>query len=162
MKVDHAIESVTDAEQGLAKALERLAGRHAAEHDLYHLGHAQAEKATARIRRLDQFAKGYGSHSTADVADPEPGLMDTLRQQASDLMGRSTAPGLMLLADLQETYLAAQRAEIAWIILQQAARARRDTNLVSTVTSCHEECETTAKWLRTRIKVAAPQILATG
>jgi hypothetical protein len=77
-------------------------------------------------------------------------------------MGRSSATGLLLLDDLQETYLATQRAEIAWTVLMQAAKARRDAELVSTVSSAHEECEVTAKWLRTRIKVAAPQILAVG
>jgi hypothetical protein len=89
-------------------------------------------------------------------------MVDALRREASQLLGRSSATGLLLLDDLQETYLATQRAEIAWTVLMQAAKARRDAELVSTVSSAHEECEVTAKWLRTRIKVAAPQILAVG
>lgn len=161
MKVNHAIDRVVEAERALAGRLERLAGRHAAEHDIYQLGRAQATKAAQRAGRLENAAREYG----ADVPDPDlprEGVVDALRREASELMGRSSATGLLLLDDLQETYLAAQRAEIAWTVLMQAAKARRDAELVSTVTSAHEECEVTAKWLRTRIKVAAPQILAVG
>lgn len=161
MKVNHAIDTVVEAEQALAARLERLAGRHAAEHDIYQLGRTQATKAARRAGRLEKAAREYG----AEVPEPDPpreGMVDALRREASQLMGRSSATGLLLLDDLQETYLAAQRAEIAWTVLLQAAKARRDTELVGTVSSAHEECETAAKWLRTRIKVAAPQILAVG
>lgn len=161
MKIDHAINTVTRAEQNLADHLERVAGRHATEHDVYHLAHSQARKAVDRARSLTAIAKRYGADEPRQ-SDPDPGVMDTLRRQASDLMGRSEAPGVMFLADLQEAYLKAQEAEIAWVVLLQGAKARRDTELVEAVTTAHEGCETTAKWLRTRIKVAAPQILATG
>ncbi|WP_270886897.1 hypothetical protein [Pedococcus sp. 5OH_020] len=161
MKIDHAINTVTEAEQDLADQLERVAGRHGAEHDVYHLGHKQAVKAAARARSLTDFAQKYGADAPRQ-SDPDPGVMDTLRRQTSELLGRAQAPGLILLRDLQETYLQAQRAEIAWVVLQQGAKACRDLELVEAVTSAHEECETTAKWLRTRLKVAAPQVLAVG
>jgi hypothetical protein len=162
MNMDHGIDAVTSAELDLAEQLERLADRHAAEHDVSQLAHTQAGKATARVRRLEPFARAYG----ADIPDPgapsDPGVVGALRRKASELMGRSSAPGLILLDDLQEVYVAAQRAEIAWIVVLQAAHARRDADLVATVTSAHEECEVTGKWLRTRIKVTAPQALAVG
>ena len=167
MKLDHAIDTAIDAEQSLADTLQKLAGRHAAEHDIYQLGHAQAQKATARARTLADFAERYGATAPkgADL-DPDPvpasGLVDTVRRETSDLLGRSKSTGLLLLRDLQDAYLDAQRAEIAWTVLLQGARACRDLELVETVTSVHEECEVAAKWLRTRIKVAAPQILVTG
>jgi hypothetical protein len=161
MKIDHAINTVTKAEQNLADYLEHLAGRHAAEHDVYHLAHSQARKAIARARNLTDLAQRYGADEPHQP-DPDPGLLDTLRRQASNLVGHSDVPGVIFLADLQEAYLKAQEAEIAWIVLLQGAKARRDSELVEAATTAHESCETTAKWLRTRIKVAAPQILATG
>lgn len=161
MKIDDAINTVTQAEQNLADVLERIAGRHATEHDVYHLAHSQARKAVARARTLAEVAQRYGADEPRQP-DPDPGVMDTLRMQASDLMGRSAAPGVIFLADLQKAYLKAQEAEIAWVVLLQGARARRDSDLVQVATAAHEGCETTAKWLRTRIKVAAPQILAVG
>jgi hypothetical protein len=161
MKIDHAINTVTKAEQNLADYLEHLAGRHAVEHDVYHLAHSQARKAVVRARSLTDLAQRYGADEPRQP-DPHPGVMDTLRRQASQLMGRSDLPGVVFLADLQEAYLKAQAAEIAWVVLLQGAKARRDGELVETATAAHESCETTAKWLRTRIKVAAPQIIATG
>jgi hypothetical protein len=161
MRVNHAFDRVIEAEQALAAGLERLAGRHAAEHDIYQLGRTQATKAAQRAQRLEEAAREYGA-GVPDPDLPREGMVDALRREASQLMGRSSATGLLLLDDLQETYLATQRAEIAWTVLMQAAKARRDAELVSTVSSAHEECEVTAKWLRTRIKVAAPQILAVG
>jgi len=161
VRLDQAIGTVIDAEQSLADTLHKLATRHAAEHDIHQLGQAQSHEAAERARRLTEVAQRYEAN-TPERADPEPGLVDALRRHTSDLMGRSRSTGLLLLRDLQDAYLDAQRAEIAWMVLLQGARACRDLELVETVTSAHEECEVTAKWLRTRTKVAAPQILATG
>ena len=69
---------------------------------------------------------------------------------------------MLLLLDLRTTYLTAQHAEVSWVILLQAAKAARHRELTELSTSCHEEVESTAKWLRTRIKETAPQALATG
>jgi hypothetical protein len=48
------------------------------------------------------------------------------------------------------------------VVLLQAAKARRDAELIETVTQCHEDTEMCGKWLRTRIKEAAPQVYAAG
>ncbi|MFL6130920.1 MAG: hypothetical protein ACJ73E_17880 [Mycobacteriales bacterium] len=40
--------------------------------------------------------------------------------------------------------------------------AVRAAELLSAATPCHTETGTCAKWLRSRIKEAAPQVLATG
>jgi hypothetical protein len=66
------------------------------------------------------------------------------------------------MSDVRDLYLAAQHAELAWVILLQAAKAKRDAELIDIVTSCHEETEMSGKWLRTRIKEAAPQVYAAG
>ena len=51
---------------------------------------------------------------------------------------------------------------IAWVILAQAAQAVRDRELLRVASLCHQEAEARGKWLRTRIKESAPQVLATG
>ena len=48
------------------------------------------------------------------------------------------------------------------MVLLQAAKARRDADLIQVVTRCHEQTEMCGKWLRTRIKEAAPQVYAAG
>ncbi len=162
MKLARAFEDVRDAEVELAGRLRQVAERHATEHDLYHLGHTLAAQCAERLRTLRPFAARYG---VDDVPDPSPpaiaGVVETVRRKASELLGRSEASGLLLLADLREDYLVAQRVEISWVILLQAAQAVRDADLIEAATTAHEQAETTAKWLRTKLKVASPQILAT-
>jgi hypothetical protein len=69
---------------------------------------------------------------------------------------------MLLLHDLRETYASAHDAEIAWVILSQAAKAARDTELVATAEEGLEEAERRWKWLRTKIKDASPQVLVVG
>jgi hypothetical protein len=163
MNLDDAIRGVLDAEAALAKRLVAVGERHAAEHDVYHLGHSLARQAADHVTRLTPFAERY--HLTRPtprgVGDP-PGILETVRHKGAQLIGRAETSGMLLLRDLRETYLLAQATEIAWIILQQAALAVRDGDLLDVISACHEQTETCAKWLRTRIKETAPQVLATG
>lgn len=80
----------------------------------------------------------------------------------AQLTGRAEASGLLLLHDLRDLYLDAQHAEISWTVLLQAARAAREPRLIEVATTGQEHAETRGKWLRTRIKETAPQVLATG
>ena len=162
MKLGKAIELVQDAEGELAKELRAVGERHAVEHDLYHLSHTLAKQCAQHLERLAPFAERYGASSADDRVAESPGLLESLRHKSAELLGRSEATGLLLLRDLRNAYLAAQEAEIAWVILKQAAQAARDRELLKTVAGCHEEAELRGKWLRTRIKESAPQVLATG
>ncbi|HEY6747805.1 MAG TPA: hypothetical protein VI357_19070 [Mycobacteriales bacterium] len=162
MKLDTAIEDVQDAEAGFAKRLRAVAERHAAEHDLYHMGHTLARQCAEHLERLAPFADRYGASARSDDVAESPGLLETVRRKSGELLGRSESSGLLLLKDLRSLYLAAQEVEIAWVILIQAAKAVRDRELLDAASSCHQEAETRGKWLRTRIKEASPQVLATG
>ena len=163
MKLDKAIDLVTEAEEDLADELAKLAGRHATEHDVYHLGHELAERSREHLARLTPFAAELGTDEPGrGTGAAAGGAGDTLRRVTATVLGRSEATGMMLLLDLRDAYLVAQRVEISWVILLQAARAARHAALEKVVTSCHEEAEGTARWLRTHIKVSAPQVLATG
>jgi hypothetical protein len=139
---------VQQDEAELAEQLRVVGERHAAEHDVYHLAHTLAQQCTDHIRQLRPFVEGYGAHPP----QPRP-------HQESKPVGRFDATGMRLLQDLRECYLAAQRVEVDWTILLQAARAARDADLAGVVTSCQEEAEHAAAWLRTKIKEGAPQVL---
>jgi hypothetical protein len=162
VNIDRAIEDVQDAEAELAKRLRITGERHAVEHDLYHLGHTLARKSAEHLDQLATIASSYGvKPHRGDVAE-SPGLLETARQKAAEVLGRSEVTGLLLLRDLRELYICAQEAEIAWTILIQAAKAKRDKDLLAVATPCHTETETCAKWIRTRIKETSPQVLAAG
>jgi hypothetical protein len=162
MNMHKAIEDVHDAEAELAKRLRVTGERHASESDLYHLGHTLSRRSAEHLRALAPFAERYGAKPAPDDVDTSPGLLETVRRKGAQVVGRSEAAGLILMADLRELYLAAQHAELAWVVLMQAAKAKRDADLIEAVTRCHEEAEMCGKWLRTRIKEAAPQVYAAG
>lgn len=161
MKLDEAIDGVQQAEADLADRLRTVGERHAAEHDLYHLGHMLAGQCAEHVRRLAPFAERYGARGR-EVHPDSPGPLESLRHKGAELLGRSTASGALLLRDLRELYLSAQAAEIAWVMLIQAAQAVRDADLLAAATPCHAETETCAKWVRSRIKEVSPQVYATG
>lgn len=169
MKLDRAIAHVQDAESDLGKQLRVVGERHAVEQDLYHLGHTLARQCATHIEKLAPFAQRYGgagaeysrSSRRAEAAAETPPILETMRHKSAELLGRTPKTGLLLLRDLENLYLTAQATEIAWISLTQTAQAIRDSELLRTANLCHEETEAQAKWLRTRIKEAAPQILGT-
>ena len=162
-KLHLSIDEVQHAEKDLARELRVIAERHAAEHDVYHLGHSLARHCVDRVARLRPFVDRYGAHDI-DVDEAAAGhrFTDALRRTAGELVADIDVVGVALLKDLRNTYLAAHRVEIEWTILLQAARAVRDGELITVVTSCHEQAEHTAKWLRTRIKQGAAQVIATS
>jgi hypothetical protein len=160
MKLGMAIDDVQDAEMELAKQLVTLADRHLSDADVYQLGLARARVCAQHVWRLHPFVEQYDAHAV-DVEDATtPGFLDTLRKASAAVMGHAPVSGLVLVRDLRDTYVLAHRAEIAWIILQQAARGARDANLLEVVGTCQGEAEQTWKWLRTHIKVSAPEALA--
>jgi hypothetical protein len=163
MKLGKAVELVLESEEDLAEKLAKLAGRHANEHDVYHLGHTLAERSREHLAKLRPFAEDLG----VDTPDLEAGAetrgpVDALRRVAGTVLGRSEVTGMLLLLDLRDAYLNAQGAEINWVILLQTAKAARHVDLERVATQCHEEAEGTGKWLRTRIKETTPQVLATS
>jgi len=163
MKVDVAITNVEHSERELAKRLRVVGERHAADHDIYHLSHTLARRCGEHLQSLRPVVEPYG----VDVGDPNdesssPGLIEEMRHTASELLGRREASGMILLRDLRDLYITAQQAEIDWVVLIQAAKAARDPDLLQAATHCHEETETVGKWLRTRLKQAAPQVLVAG
>ena len=162
MKLGVAIDDVQDAELDLAKALISLAEKHQAESDVYHMSLARAHACAEHIWLLRPFVEQYGARAV-DVGDATtPGFLDTLRQGMAAAMGHTPASGLALVHDLCAVYATAHRVEIDWIVLQQAAKAARAAELLTVVGTCAEQAEQTWKWLRTRIKDAAPEALATN
>jgi hypothetical protein len=53
----------------------------------------------------------------------------------------------------------ATECEIVWTLVGQAAQGARDAELAAAVERCQGEVAIQLKWLRTRMKQAAPQAL---
>jgi hypothetical protein len=93
--------------------------------------------------------------------DDSPGLMETMGEKTSELMGRRPVAGLLLLRDMRLLYLHASAACINWAILERGAEAARDEALLQMVHACQQETQRTLKWTETMVKSLSPQVLMT-
>ena len=160
MNVDRAIDDVLGAEHDLADDLRRVGERHAVDSGVYHVSATLAARCTDQAALLEPHADRYG----ACKAPPGDGsdALDRVRRMASQMLGKSPVSGMLLLADLNDLYLSAHRAELAWVVLVQVAKATRDDELLAAAQKGREEAERRWKWVRTRVKEASPQVLVAG
>ena len=148
MQLAHYLGLLHKAQTNLAGAFREVADAHAEEVDVFHLCRALADQCTGDAERLAPFAERYG-----EDAPVEP---DRLH---SELFQGSREGGLGLLRDLHDLYLMAAECDMAWTLVGQAAKRLRDAPLLSVVEDCEQHTAVQLKWLRTRMKQAAPQAL---
>src|SRR4029079_10980756 len=124
------------------------AAAHAEEADIFSLCRQQAQRCDERAAALEPFASRY-----AEDAPDEPERLH------SELFRGTRSGGIGLLRDLQDLYLMAAECDITWTVVGQAAHGARDAELVDVVGRCEHETAIQLKWLRSRMKQAAPQAL---
>ncbi len=165
MYVAQLLKRIHDNEKDLADEYRKTGERHSVEHDVFHVSHTLAKQCIAHANALAPFLERYGGTEPAPVKEePEPwqNVIALLRRKMSEAVGRREVPGLLLLRDLSNLYLAASECEISWVMAMQAAQVVRDAELLDVVTRCDEQLVDQIRWLRTRIKEASPQTLAVG
>ena len=148
MQLAHYLGLLHRAEANLAAAFREVGGAHGDEPDVFHLCSRLAEECERHADGLRPFADRYG-----EDAPDEP---DRLH---SELFSGTRSGGLGLLRDLHDLYLMATECDITWTLVGQAAQGARDEELFSVVQACEGETATQLKWLKTRMKQAAPQAL---
>jgi hypothetical protein len=148
MQVAHYLGLSHRAQVDLARAFREVGEGHADEVDVFHMCGQLAEQCDRHAEQLQPFVDRYG-----EEAPEEP---DRLH---AEIFGGTRSGGLGLLRDLHDLYVMAALCDMAWTVIGQAARGLRDEDLVEVVTRNEEETATQLKWLRTRMKQAAPQAL---
>ncbi len=148
MHLAHYLGLLHKAQCRLRDAYREVADAHAAEADVFHICRRLAEDCDRHAQRLQPFAARYGEDAPA-----EP---DRLH---SGLFGGTRSGGLGLLRDLHDLYLMAAECDMAWTLVGQGAQGARDEDLLAVVQECVQETAIQMKWLRTRMKQAAPQAL---
>lgn len=136
------------AELDLAEAFRKVGEAHAAEADVFHTGNTLAKQCEVHAEKLGPIVNRYGEEKPAE---PE--------RLYHDLFDETRSGGLGLLRDLHDLYIMASACDIAWTMIGQAAQGAGDRELLDVVNSCEKETATQLKWLRTRMKQAAPQAL---
>ena len=148
MNLPHYLGLLHHAQTELAAAFREVGEAHADEADVFHLTRTLAKQCDAHAERLAPFVARYG-----EQADEEPERLH------ADLFGGTRGGGLGLLRDLHDLYVMAAQCDMAWTLIGQAARGLRDVELVGAVSACEDETAMQMRWLRTRMKEAAPQAL---
>jgi hypothetical protein len=148
MHLAHYLGLVHRSELVLASAYREVAAAHGDEPDVSVLCQKFAGQCDQHAAKLTPFVDRYGEEA---AEEPE--------RLHSDLFAGTRTGGLGLLRDLHDLYLMASEVDISWTLVGQAAQGARDKALFETVTSCDGETALQIRWLRTRMKQAAPQAL---
>jgi hypothetical protein len=148
MQLAHYLGLLLAAQERLAQAFREVGSGHAAEVDVFHMCNRLAAQCDGHAERLAPFGRRYG-----EDGDDEP---DRLH---SAIFQGPREGGLGLLRDLQDLYLMAAECDITWTVVGQAAQGVRDTELMRVVQACEQETAMQLKWIRSRMKEAAPQAL---
>ena len=136
------------SELDLAEGFRKVAAGHAAEVDVYHLCNTLAKQCEAHAEELKPFVDRYG-----EQRDEEP------ERLYHDLFDETRSGSFGLLRDLQDLYMMANFCDITWTMIGQAAQGAGDRELLDTVNTLEGQTSTQIKWLKTRMKQAAPQTL---
>jgi hypothetical protein len=148
VQLGHQLGLLHSAQVDLAAAMREVAEAHGDEVDVFHMARRMASECERHAEQLEPFAKQY-----CEEADDEPDRLYAV------LFSGSRSGPLGLLRDLQDLYLMASLCDIAWMLVGQAAQGVRDGDLLAVVRSCEGETAGQVKWLRSRLKDAAPQAL---
>jgi len=157
-KLVAAIADLHRTEGWLAREYRRIAERHAAEHDVFHLCHTLAQQCDEHEQQLASLAarRGVRLDDTSEMS-PLRSALSTFRESTAAAVRRKGPPDL--LADLRLLFIAASDCEIAWTAAGQGAKATRDDELQQIFTHCCDEIVGQLRWIKTRTKQAAPQTL---
>ncbi|QIG38717.1 hypothetical protein G5T42_03790 [Microbacterium sp. 4R-513] len=139
---------LSQSEKTLADSFRVVAEAHGDEPDIHFLCMSLADQCEEHQAKLQPVIERYGEGS-----DDEPE-----RLHAAGVGEARTGP-LGMLRDLQDLYLLASLTDITWIAVEQAGQALRDRELLEVVSACDKQTAVQLRWLKTRMKHAAPQVL---
>ena len=159
MKLDMAIEELHHSENELYTVLLSMSDRHKVDHEVFHVTRDMARWSEQHVTELAAAGREFGLE-----LDPEArhvaGLIERLQQRAAELMGRRSAPGLLLLADLRHLYREASGTSLDWELLAQGAQGAKNKDLLDFAERCHPQTLRVSKWAEAKLKESSPQILA--
>ena len=159
MKLDMAIEELHRSENHLVTVLLSMSDKHKVDHEVFHVCRDMAEWSKKHVAELAQVGRDFGLDLDPE-AHGDPGPLEAVRQRTSELLGRRSAPGLLLLADLRHLYKEAQGTSVDWELLAQGAQGAKNRELMDVAERCHPQTLRVAKWANSYLKVTSPQVLA--
>jgi hypothetical protein len=150
-----AFRDLHRAELDLAREFRRVAHRHAAAADVFHLCLRFADQCDRHASTLVDAADRYGEKLPAEPGGPA--LAGPVRARRTV---RPVDQGPVLLAHLRALSTLGHECEIAWTVIGQGAKAHRDDALAALADACGTETALQGQWLRTRLAEAGPRVLS--
>ena len=160
-RIGAALKELHRSEADLAGALVELSDRNKADHEVFHVARDLATWSREHVRRLADTARGHGVELAAEPRHEHP-VLQRVKQEASELVGRHRGPSLVLLDDLRDVHLAAVGVSLDWEVLAQAAQAMKDPDLLSLAQDCHPQTLRQMRWANAKLKETAVQAIVTG
>jgi hypothetical protein len=159
VKLGMAIEELHRSENHLVTVLLSMSDRHKTDHEVFYVCRDMAKWSKEHVADLAIAGRDFGLDLDPEAKD-DPGPLAAVRQKASELMGRRSAPGLLLLADLRHLYREAAGTSVDWELLAQGAQGAKEKELLDLAERCHPESLRQARWANAYLKVSSPQVLA--
>jgi hypothetical protein len=159
VKLGMAIEELHRSENELYSVLLSMSDRHKADHEVFHVARDMARWSEQHVTELARAGREFGLELDPEAKHPA-GLLETLQQKTSELMGRSSVPGLLLLADLRHLYREASGTSLDWELLAQGAQGAKNKELLGLAERSFPQAQRIAKWAEAKLKESSPQVLA--
>lgn len=159
MKLDLAIEELHRSENELYTVLLAMSDRHRVDHEVFHVCRDMAGWSAKHVAELAEAGREFGLELDPEARNSQ-GLLETLQQKASELTGRRSAPGLLLLADLRHLYREASGTSLDWELLAQGAQGARKQELLDLAERCHPQTLRVSRWANGKLKETSPQVMA--
>ena len=159
MKLDLAIEELHRSENHLVTVLMSMSDRHRTDHEVFYVCRDMAGWSRKHVAELAAIGRDFGVDLDPE-ASADPGPLAAIRQRASELLGRRSTPGLLLLADLRHLYREASGTSVDWELLAQGAQGAKEKELLDLAERCHPQSPRQARWANAHLRVTSPQVLA--
>ena len=159
MKLGMAIEELHRSENELYTALLSMSDRHRVDHEVFHVTRDMSDWSRQHVAELAEAGREFGLELDPEARHVQ-GLMEKVRQKASELTGRESAPGLLLLADLRHLYREASGTSLDWELLAQGAQGAKNKELLGLAERCHPQTLRVSRWANAKLKESSPQVLA--
>jgi hypothetical protein len=159
VKLDMAIEELHRSENELHTVLLAMSDRHRVDHEVFHVTRDMARWSRQHVAELAEAGREFGLDLDPEARE-DAGLLETLRQKASELTGRRPEPGILLLADLRHLYRESSGTSLDWELLAQGAQGAKRKDLLDLAERCHPQTLRVSRWAESKLKESSPQVLA--
>jgi len=144
----HYLELLRRAQLNLSGGYRAVAGAHRDEVDIFYTCRRLARQADEQALALAPYLEVY----------PPPGREGPAADPTAAFRG-PRGPGVGLLRDLQDLYLMVAECDLGWLLVDRSAQGVRDSDLLVTARTCHDQTRTQLAWLRTQLSLSSVQAL---